>query len=140
MVAAGKTPTVDDAALAAGVARSTAYCYFKGQRELLAAACPETALRSMLPKNPGDNPAERLDAVVVRFTGMMVATEVQQRAMLRLSLDPTLPGDDLPLRKGRAIPWITEALAPLAGHWPTTNFAVWSWPSAAPLDSNPWSG
>ena len=113
MVAAGKTPSVDDAAAAAGVARSTAYRYFPGQRELLAAAHPETALRSMLPEDPGGDPAERLDAVVLRFTAMIVETEAQQRTMLRLSLDPTLPGDDLPLRQGRAIPWITEALSPL---------------------------
>ncbi|MDD1476686.1 helix-turn-helix domain-containing protein [Arthrobacter sp. H16F315] len=52
LVAAGETPTVDEAALAAGVARSTAYRYFPGQRELLAAAHPETARTSMLPENP----------------------------------------------------------------------------------------
>lgn len=115
MVAAGTTPTVDEAALAAGVARSTAYRYFPGQRELLAAAHPETALRSMLPENSGDDPAERLDAVVQRFTAMIVETENQQRTMLRLSLEPTTPGDSLPLRQGRAIPWITEALEPLRG-------------------------
>ncbi|MGO4384646.1 TetR/AcrR family transcriptional regulator [Specibacter sp. RAF43] len=115
MVAAGQSPTVDDAALAAGVARSTAYRYFPGQRELLAAAHPETALQSMLPAHPGDDPAERLDAVVVRFTAMILGTEAQQRTMLRLSLDPTTPGAALPLRQGRAIPWITEALAPLGG-------------------------
>ncbi|ALV46542.1 transcriptional regulator [Arthrobacter alpinus] len=115
MVAAGKSPTVDEAAAAAGVARSTAYRYFPGQRELLAAAHPETALESMLPENPGQDPAERLDAVVRRFTGMIVETEDQQRTMLRLSLDPVESRGGLPLRQGRAIPWITEALEPLRG-------------------------
>ncbi|POH74341.1 TetR/AcrR family transcriptional regulator [Arthrobacter glacialis] len=115
MVAAGKTPTVDEAALASGVARSTAYRYFPGQRELLAAAHPETALHSMLPDNPSNDPTERLDAVVVRFTAMIVETENQQRTMLRLSLEPTTPGGNLPLRQGRAIPWIAEALEPLRG-------------------------
>ena len=115
MVAGGKTPTVDDAAQAAGVARSTAYRYFPGQRELLAAAHPETGLTSMLPDNPGQDPAKRLDAVVVKFIGMILETEAQQRTMLKLSLDPELPGNDLPLRQGRAIPWITEALEPLRG-------------------------
>jgi hypothetical protein len=112
IVAAGATPTVDDAALAAGVARSTAYRYFPGQRELLAAAHPETARASMLPANPPENVAERLDAVVVEFTSMIVATEAQQRTMLRLSLESD-EGRNLPLRQGRAIGWITEALAPL---------------------------
>lgn len=115
MVAGGKTPTVDDAAQAAGVARSTAYRYFPGQRELLAAAHPETGLASMLPDNPGQDPAKRLDAVVVKFIGMILETEAQQRTMLKLSLDPELPGNDLPLRQGRAIPWIAEALEPLSG-------------------------
>jgi AcrR family transcriptional regulator len=114
IVASGATPTVDEAALAAGVARSTAYRYFPSQRELLAAAHPETARTSMLPDNPPEGVAERLDAVVVEFTTMIIATEAQQRTMLRLSLEPA-EGRDLPLRQGRAIGWITEALAPLQG-------------------------
>ncbi|MET3812285.1 helix-turn-helix domain-containing protein [Arthrobacter sp. UYEF3] len=114
LVAAGTTPTVDEAALAAGVARSTAYRYFPGQRDLLAAAHPETARTSMLPDNPPEDVAERLDAVVVEFTRMIVETESQQRTMLRLSLEPA-DGQErsLPLRQGRAIAWIAEALAPL---------------------------
>ncbi|MET3705442.1 helix-turn-helix domain-containing protein [Arthrobacter sp. UYEF6] len=114
LVADGAAPTVDDAALLAGVARSTAYRYFPGQRELLAAAHPETAATSMLPENPPADVAERLDAVVVEFTRMIVRTEGQQRTMLRLSLElPAGQERSLPLRQGRAIAWIAEALAPL---------------------------
>jgi AcrR family transcriptional regulator len=114
IVASGATPTVDEAALAAGVARSTAYRYFPNQRELLAAAHPETARKSMLPENPPEDVGERLDAVVVEFTTMLLETEAQQRTMLRLSLEPA-DGQErsLPLRQGRAIAWITEAFAPL---------------------------
>jgi hypothetical protein len=114
LVASGATPTVDEAALVAGVARSTAYRYFPRQRELLAAAHPETARTSMLPDNPPEDAAGRLDAVVREFTGMIIETEAQQRTMLRLSLEPA-DGQErsLPLRQGRAITWITEALAPL---------------------------
>jgi len=116
LVADGATPTVDDAALVAGVARSTAYRYFPGQRELLAAAHPETAWKSLLPENPPADVAERLDAVVVEFTRMILETEAQQRTMLRLSLEQTADGhQSLPLRQGRAIAWISEALSPLAG-------------------------
>ena len=116
LVASGISPTVDDAAHAAGIARSTAYRYFSGQRELLAAAHPETARTSLLPESPPDGVAERLDAVVVEFTRMIVETESQQRTMLRLSLEPANgEGRDLPLRQGRAIGWIAEALAPLQG-------------------------
>jgi AcrR family transcriptional regulator len=116
LVAAGRTPTVDDAARAAGVARSTAYRYFPGQRELLGAAHPETARTSMLPDTPPQDAAGRLDAVVVEFTRMILETEAQQRTMLRLSLE-SVDGPDrsLPLRQGRAIGWLTEALMPLRG-------------------------
>lgn len=116
IVASGATPTVDGAALAAGVARSTAYRYFPSQRDLLAAAHPETARKSMLPDDPPEDVAERLDAVVAAFTRMILETETQQRTMLRLSLEPD-GGQErgLPLRQGRAIGWITEALSPLQG-------------------------
>jgi AcrR family transcriptional regulator len=116
LVANGASPTVDDAALVAGVARSTAYRYFPGQRELLAAAHPETAATSLLPENPPADVAERLDAVVVEFTRMILETEAQQRTMLRLSLEQTAEERrSLPLRQGRAIAWIAEALSPLQG-------------------------
>ncbi|MFP3578961.1 helix-turn-helix domain-containing protein [Arthrobacter sp. SIMBA_036] len=116
LVTAGITPTVEDTAQEAGIARSTAYRYFPGQRELLAAAHPETARTSLLPPSPPPGAAERLDAVVVEFTRMIVETESQQRTMLRLSLEPTNGArPDLPLRQGRAIAWISEALAPLKG-------------------------
>ncbi len=115
-VAAGESPTVDDAAALAGVARSTAYRYFPGQHELLAAAHPETVRVSMLPEDPPADPPRRLDAVVVEFTNLIVATEAQQRTMLRLSLEPRGARDSpLPLRQGRAIGWIREALEPLRG-------------------------
>jgi hypothetical protein len=63
--------------------------------------------------------AERLDAVVREFTRLIVETETQQRTMLRLSLEqPGGERKDLPLRQGRAVGWIREALAPLEGIWP----------------------
>jgi AcrR family transcriptional regulator len=111
-VAAGHTPTVDDTAAAAGVARSTAYRYFPGQRELLAAAHPETARESLLPPDAPEDPAARLDAVVLEFTELIVRTEAQQRTMLRLSLEEAKDAP-LPLRQGRAIAWIEESLLPL---------------------------
>ena len=51
--------------------------------------------------------------VVEVFTKIIVDTEAQQRTMLRLSLSAD---DDerasLPLRQGRAIAWLAEALEP----------------------------
>ena len=111
LVAQGLAPTVEDAAEAAMISRTTAYRYFPNQRALLGAAHPETATESMLPSKAPTDPAERVDLVVKRFTRMIVETEAQQRTMLRLSLEDT-PVPDLPLRQGRAIGWLTEALEP----------------------------
>ena len=49
LVADGVTPTVEAAAEAASISRTTAYRYFPNQRALLVAAHPETAQSSMLP-------------------------------------------------------------------------------------------
>jgi hypothetical protein len=53
--------------------------------------------------------------VVERFTQLISDTEPQQRTMLRMALDATQSHTELPLRQGRAIGWITEALEPLRG-------------------------
>ena len=114
LVSQGQAPTVEAAAEAASISRTTAYRYFPNQRALLAAAHPETAAESLLPEDPPSDVAARLDIVVAAFTRMIVDTEAQQRTMLRLSLeaDP-VERSQLPLRQGRAIKWIEEALAPL---------------------------
>jgi AcrR family transcriptional regulator len=114
LVASGVTPTVEQAAAAAGISRTAAYRYFPNQRALLAAAHPETSTRSMLPSDPPDDPSARLAAVVDAFTKLIVDTEAQQRTMLRLSLEASAnERAALPLRQGRAISWIDEALSPL---------------------------
>ena len=116
LVAAGVTPTVEDAAAAASISRTTAYRYFPSKRALLLAAHPEIAATSMLPANPPEDPAARLDAVVCNFSAMILDTEAQQRTMLRLSLEAdAAERGALPLRQGRAIAWIAEALDGLGG-------------------------
>jgi AcrR family transcriptional regulator len=116
LVAEGQTPTVDDAASKASISRTTAYRYFPNQRALLVAAHPEIEARSLLPATAPSDVRGRLDAVVTAFLDVIVDTEAQQRTMLRLSLDPDPRGrGELPLRKGRAIVWIGEALSPLRG-------------------------
>lgn len=114
LVADGETPTVEAAAETASISRTTAYRYFPNQRALLVAAHPETAAPSLLPPDAPDDVTTRLDLVVDAFTRMIVDTEAQQRTMLRLSLeaDP-VERSRLPLRQGRAIKWIEEALSPL---------------------------
>jgi AcrR family transcriptional regulator len=116
LVAEGTAPTVEQTAEQAGISRTTAYRYFPNQRSLLLAAHPETAAESLLPADPPADPAERLRLVVTAFTDIIAATEEQQRTMLRLSLElPPAERATLPLRQGRAIAWIHEALDPLEG-------------------------
>lgn len=114
LVAEGITPTVEGAAERAGISRTTAYRYFRNQAELLLAAHPETAAVSLLPPEPPADTAARLDLVVSTFIGLILDTEPQQRAMLRMSLGPESSAE-LPLRQGRAVGWIAEALQPLGG-------------------------
>jgi AcrR family transcriptional regulator len=114
LVAEGVTPTIEDAAEAASISRTTAYRYFPNQRTLLVAAHPETGASSMLPDNAPDDVATRLDLVIDAFTRSIIETEAQQRTMLRLSLEAdAVERAQLPLRQGRAIKWIEEALEPL---------------------------
>jgi AcrR family transcriptional regulator len=110
LVTSGVTPTVEDAAAAASISRATAYRYFPNARALLLAAHPEISSTSMLPPDPPEDPAERLDLVVRTFAAMIIDTEAQQRTMLRLSLEADGSERELPLRQGRAIGWIAEAL------------------------------
>ena len=114
LVANGEAPTVEAAAEAASISRTTAYRYFPNQRALLGAAHPETVATSLLPVDAPDDVALRLDLVIDAFTRMLLDTEAQQRTMLRLSLeaDP-VERAQLPLRQGRGIRWIEDALSPL---------------------------
>jgi AcrR family transcriptional regulator len=116
LVSNGETPTVEAAAEAASISRTTAYRYFPNQRALLVAAHPETGVTSLLPDDAPDDVATRLDLVIDAFTRSTVDNEAQQRTMLRLSLeaDPA-ERSKLPLRQGRGIKWIEEALEPLRG-------------------------
>jgi AcrR family transcriptional regulator len=111
LIDSGDTPRVEDVAEAAGISRTTAYRYFPSQAELLAAAFPETAADSLLPDPAPDDLAQRVDAVVTAMVDLTERSEPQLRAMLRLSLGEV--PHELPLRQGRAITWLAEALEPL---------------------------
>src|SRR6266511_1239254 len=97
----GIAPTVEQAAAAAEISRTTAYRYFPNQRALLVAAYPELDTDSLL------------DGVVRKLGDMIVDGEPAYRAMLRMSLEAEPRREELVLRRGRAIRWIEDALAPL---------------------------
>jgi AcrR family transcriptional regulator len=122
LVANGVDLTVEGAAEAASISRTTAYRYFSNQRSLLLAAHPETGATSLLPDDAPDDPTARLDLVIDAFTRSILKDEAQQRTMLRLSLesDP-VERAQLPLRQGRATKWIEEALDPLRTSMPAAD-------------------
>jgi AcrR family transcriptional regulator len=111
----GVTPTVEQAADRAASSRTTAFRYFQTQRALLVATYPELDLPSLLDADAPADPAERLELVLDHFTANVLEHEHELRAMLRLSLESPAPRPEaLPLRQGRAIGWIEDALSPLA--------------------------
>jgi AcrR family transcriptional regulator len=117
LLAKGREPTVEQAAAVAGISRATAYRYFPNQRALLVAAHPEIEATTLLGDDPPGDPEERLDRAIGEFIRLTIETEAELRTMLRLSLEPE-PPEDLVLRKGRAIDWFEDALAPLRGRLP----------------------
>jgi AcrR family transcriptional regulator len=119
LLAQGTTPTVEQAAAAAYISRTTAYRYFPNQRTLLAATYPLIDMPSLLPTPAPADPAARLEAVAHAQTQLVLELEPELRTQLRLALeaDPADRGQ-LPLRRGRRISWIEEALAPLSGQLP----------------------
>lgn len=114
LLAEGVNPTVEQAADRASVSRTTAYRYFPHRRALVTAVYPEIAASSLLDADAPADPAARLNLVLEQFTRHLLEHEPALRAQLRLSLEPgPAEPDRLPFRKGRAIGWIEDALAPL---------------------------
>jgi AcrR family transcriptional regulator len=112
LLAAGRVPTVEEAAEAAGVSRATAYRYFANRRALFMAAHPEIEADDLLGDDAPDDAHERLNRTITELTRLTIDTEPELRTMLRLSLE-SAPEHDLLLRQGRAIGWIEKALEPL---------------------------
>ncbi len=108
----GTSPSVEEAAEAAGVSRATAYRYFPNRHALAAAAYPVIEATTLLDGEAPADPEARLDRTITELTRITIENEPALRTALRLSLDPRTE-DELVLRQGRAIGWIEEALVPL---------------------------
>ena len=119
LLAEGMTPTVERTADRAEVSRATAFRYFANQRALLVATYPHLEEASLLGAAAEEDPRVRLDAVTEELARRIVEYEQELRAHLRLSLESaTAQSDELPLRQGRAIGWIDDALSPLRDRMP----------------------
>jgi AcrR family transcriptional regulator len=119
LLARGVTLTIDAAAAEAAVGRTTAYRYFPNSRALLTATFPEIELRSLLGGDPPEDPMARLEIVAESLTRRIVEYEPEYRAQLRLALEgEPAGGESLPLRVGRRIEWLEDALDPLRERMP----------------------
>jgi len=141
LITSGVTPTVEDAAAAASIARTTAYRYFPNQRDLLVAAYPEIEPTSLLGDDPPDNVEARLDTVVGEYLRNTISNEAAYRAALRLALDPAgTHREKLLLRQGRVINWLKDALEPLRERLPdqAIEHLVYAIRSAAVIEALVW--
>jgi AcrR family transcriptional regulator len=119
LLSEGVTPTMEAAAAAASISRTTAYRYFPNLRALLVATYPHIDERSLLGPEPPEGPVARLAVVAEDQTRRILKYEPEMRAVLRLSLEPdSFAGPDLPMNRGLRIGWIEDALAPLRGQMP----------------------
>jgi AcrR family transcriptional regulator len=119
LLAEGVTPTIEAAAAEAAIGRTTAYRYFPNSRALLAATYPEIDMPSLLGADPPEDPLARLEMVADGQTRQLLEYEPELRAQLRLALEgDAASGHGLPLRRGRRIGWIEEALSPLGERMP----------------------
>jgi AcrR family transcriptional regulator len=117
LLAQGVIPSMERAADAAAISRTTAYRYFPSLRELIVAAYPHVEQRSLLGQNPPQDPVARLQIVAENHTQRILQNEAQMRAVLRLSLEGVRP-PELPMHRGLRTAWIEDALAPLFGQMP----------------------
>src|SRR3712207_2676738 len=119
LIAKGAAPTVEAAATEAPIGRTPAYRSFPNSRALLAAMVPELEMDSLLGADPPEDPLARLEIVAEGLTRQKLEHEPELRAQLRLALEgESAGGESLPLRRGRGVGWVEDALSPLEGRKP----------------------
>lgn len=119
LLSQGITPTMEAAADAASISRTTAYRYFPNRRALLVATYPHIDQKSLLGPDPPSEPLARLEIVADDHTRRILTYEPEMRTVLRLSLEADVTRrPDIPMNRGMRIGWIEDALAPLRGRLP----------------------
>ena len=122
LLALGGAPTVESVAEAAGISRTTAYRYFSSTDDVLRAAPPEIELSTLLPPDAPQDVETRLGLVLDQHFRIIREWEPQLRASLAVSLRPGSAAP--PLRGGRAITWVADALSPLSDSLDVRDLAV----------------
>jgi AcrR family transcriptional regulator len=117
----GKPPTVAEAAERALVSRATAYRYFPTQESLLVEVARVEPLmkpvEDLVASFPTDDAAQRLAALVGTMMPACLSDEALIRTGERVYMDTWLAnqrdGNHTPVRAGRRMRYIDEALRPL---------------------------
>lgn len=129
LVRAGKRPTVEEAALAAGISKRTAYRYFSSQEHLLADSALETLrprMDAMLASVSTSNDVHaRVASLAVALRRLAEEHDAELREMIRASLNKgasAADGDGPRQRGGRRLEWIRASLEPLRGRIAVSEF------------------
>jgi AcrR family transcriptional regulator len=117
----GRPPTVAEAAERALVSRATAYRYFPTQESLLLDVANVEALlkpvEDLVTSFPTDDAAQRLAVLVGTMMPALLSDEALIRTGERIYMDTWLAnqpdGNHTPVRAGRRMRYIDEALRPL---------------------------
>ena len=125
----GRRPTVEEAALAAGISKRTAYRYFVSQEHLLADAALES-LRTRMDEmfaaiSTSTDVHARIANLAVALRRLAETHDAELRQMMRASLDqkPSADGAAPPARGRRRLDWIETALSPIRDRLPADRYA-----------------
>ncbi|MFI0846017.1 TetR/AcrR family transcriptional regulator [Mesorhizobium sp. IMUNJ 23232] len=121
LMQSGVTPSVTEAAEAAGVSRATAYRYFPSQAALVQAVVDEGLGPILTWKSDAKDVETRVDDLIGTSLPRIEAYEATFKAALKLSLDQwarrqagTL-GDEPRFTRGHRVDLLKDAIAPLKG-------------------------
>jgi AcrR family transcriptional regulator len=125
----GETPSVTQAAEAAGVSRATAYRYFPSQSALVQAVVNEALGPILEWESTSDDAAVRVDDLLASSSKRIVEFESTFKAALKLSLEQwardragTL-GEEPPFKRGHRVQLLQTAIAPLRNRLSRTQFS-----------------
>jgi AcrR family transcriptional regulator len=130
LIREGRRPTVEEAALAAGISKRTAYRYFASQTHMLADAALES-LRSRMdemfaPMAASTDVHARIAALAIALSRLAKTHEAELRVMMRAALDQSAEaprqGRAAQTRGRRRLDWIVVALQPIRNQLPEDRY------------------